>query len=287
MITVSVFAGLLVIGLLVWASLDRPVPVLDTAGVIADQQRDLIYLTVILGAIVVIPVFVLLFVIAWKFRANNKKAKYDPEYNSNHILEIIWWGVPVIIIAILSVVTFISTHALDPYKPLESDEKPVRVQVISLQWKWLFIYPDLGVASVNQMNIPEGRPVNLMLTSDAPMNAFWVPAIAGQIYTMNGMSTRLHIMSDKPGDYDGFSTNISGDGYADMQFTVRVQSEGEFKDWIEKGGRSPDVLTQESYAALAEPSVNPPRTLYLLGDARLYNDVVMKYMGHGTMEGSH
>lgn len=283
-VSVSVLAGLFVVGLITWAAVGRTAPVLETAGTIAHQQRDLIYLTIILGAVVVIPVYILLFVIGWRYRATNLKATYDPTYHGNNKLEIIWWGIPIVIIAILSVVTFISTHALDPYKPLQSDKRPVQIQVISLQWKWLFIYPELGVASVNEMNIPADRPINLTLTSDAPMNSFWVPALAGQIYTMNGMSTRLHLMADAPGRYDGFNTNISGDGYADMQFTVTAQSEGEFTDWIARGNRSADILTWEAYQELAEPSRNPPHTLYLLGDARLYNNVVMQYMGHGMGE---
>lgn len=285
---VSVLLGLMVVGLVSWATYGRPVPLLDTAGTIAHQQRDLIYLTIILGVIVLVPVYILLFTFAWKYRAGNKNAKYDPEYHDDRRLEFLWWTIPFIIILILSVVTYITSHSLDPFKRLESDKEPVYVQVVALQWKWLFIYPDHGIATVNYLNIPENTPINFDLASDAPMNSFWIPALSGQIYTMNGMRTKLSIMADKPGTYFGTSANISGEGHADMQFDVNVQTENDFHHWVHMSAMSNNLLTNEEYEALAQPSRNIPDKTYTLAVPTLFDDVIMKYMGHsGHAEGMH
>jgi cytochrome o ubiquinol oxidase subunit II len=280
-VTVSVLAGLLILGLVSIAAYGKPMPVLQTHGLLADRERELIFITVILGIVVVVPVFILLFGVAWRYRASNKKAKYEPEYDGNRGLELLWWGIPGIIILVLGVITVISTIALDPYKSLDSDKKPINVQVISLQWKWLFIYPDYHVASVQQMVIPEDTPINLTLTSDAPMNSFWVPALSGQVYTMNGMSTQLHIMADDQGTYNGTSANISGDGFADMAFKVISKSDVDFTAWAVKHEGDADTLDQASYNELAKPSKNVPVKTYKLTDANLYNEVVAKYMDSG------
>ena len=280
-VAISIAVGLFVVAIITFVSYGKFFPVLDTAGTIADQQRDLIYITVLLSIVVVVPVFALLFGIAWKYRAGNKKALYDPEYDHNGKLEIIWWGIPFIIIIILSVITFISTHALDPYKPLESSKEPVTIQVISLQWKWLFIYPEQEIATVNYMNIPKDTPINLELTSDAPMNSFWVPALAGQVYSMTGMSTKLHLEGNEIGSYRGSSANISGDGYADMDFQVHVQSEADFDRWATQARNSPTMLETSDYDALAQPSKNLPDTTYMLMVKDLYDKIVMKYMNAG------
>ena len=283
MVAVAIAAGLFVTGLIVWAAVGHNVPVLDTHGLIANQQRDLIYFTLILGGFVVIPVFIILFVVIWKYRASNPRseASYAPDYDGNNRLEALWWGIPALIIVVLGIVTGITTFALDPYKAIESDKKPITVQVIAMQWKWLFIYPDQQVASLQQLVIPEDTPINFTLTSDAPMNSFWIPALAGQVYAMSGMSTKLHIVADKPGEYMGTSANISGDGFADMKFVAKVITEQDFATWSQQG--SPDILDMQTYNKLAEPGVNPPVKTYKLSDADVYNEVVMKYM-HSGME---
>jgi len=296
---VSSFIAVAIIGAFVYVTQGRDIPVLHPSGTIAQQQQVLILITVGLGFFVVVPVFILLFVIAWRYRAGNKKAKYDPELEGNHGLEALWWGIPCLIILTLAIITYISTHALDPYKEIQSDKKPVAVQVISLNANWLFIYPEYNTATLNFMNIPEKTPINLSITSDAPMNSFWVPALAGQIYSMSGMTTKLHFMSDGQGTYNGATANISGANYADMTFKVHALSETAFKDWTQTASGSQNTLTSESYTKLAALHENKPVTTYSLKDSKLFDEVIMKYMNsgehtktpvkneteHGSMEG--
>jgi len=288
-VLISSFVAIGVIGLLVFVTQGRDMPVLNTHGTIANQQKDLIILVFALGMLVVIPVLTLLFVIAWKSRANSPKAKakYDPEFDGHLGLEALWWGIPCLFIIVLAIITGISTHALDPYKKLESTVEPVNIQVIALEWKWLFIYPDKGVATLNYLNIPEKTPINFTLTSDAPMNSFWVPSLAGQVYTMSGMSTKLSLMADTVGSYNGASANISGDGFADMKFKVNSLSETDFSKWLISSATSTNGLDSTSYATLAAQSKNDGEKTYMLMDNDLYNKVIMKYMSHeasGTKE---
>ncbi len=271
-----------IIGALTYATYGRDIPVLSPHGTIAEQQYVLLLIVVGLGFFVIVPVFVLLFVIAWKYRASNTKAKYDPHFEDHKGFEITWWGIPILIIVALAVITWVSTHALDPYKPLESEVTPVNVQVVSLEWKWLFIYPDHNVATVNYLNIPKDTPISLSITSDAPMNAFWVPALAGQVYSMTGMSTKLHFMANKVGTFHGSSSNISGDGYADMKFKVYSLNEGDFERWARQAALSENELTSSSYAELAKPSRRLPEATYALKSDTLYTDIVMKYMNHSS-----
>jgi len=280
----SSFIAVAIIGTLVYFTQGREIPVLNPQGTIADQQYILILITVALGIFVVVPVFVLLTVIAVKYRAGNKKAKYDPELEGNKVLEFLWWGIPCVIILALAIITYISTHALDPYKELESSKTPVTVQVIALNGNWLFLYPEHDAATLNFMNIPEDTPINLTITSDAPMNSFWVPALAGQVYAMSGMSTKLHIMADSEGSYQGTTANISGEHYADMRFKVYSMKEAEFTTWVKKAAASDNMLTSATYTKLVEPSANKPEATYMLMVPNLFDDVIMKYMGHGETD---
>jgi cytochrome o ubiquinol oxidase subunit 2 len=191
------------------------------------------------------------------------------------------------VIIILAVITAVSTHALDPYKPISSNKTPVKIQVIALEWKWLFVYPDKGIATLNYVNIPEDTPIDLTLTSDAPMNSFWVPALAGQVYAMSGMSTKLHLMADGVGSYNGVSANISGEGFAEMRFKVNSLTEKDFTNWAAKSMRSKDMLTSETYADLAKPSSGDSEATYMLMNNGLYNEVIMKYMGPGKSGEAH
>lgn len=272
-----------IIAALVFVTQGRDMPVLNPHGTIADQQFILIMITVGLGVFVIVPVFVLLFVIAWKYRDTNKKAKYDPEFDGHRGLEALWWGIPLAIIFVLAIITWVSTHELDPYKKLESDVTPVKVQVVSLDWKWLFIYPDYNIATVNYLNIPKNTPIDLKLTSDAPMNSFWVPALAGQVYTMTGMSTQLHFMSDSVGTYNGASANISGEGFADMKFKVYSQNETDFEAWARKASQSPDVLNEARYKELAARGSDTAEKTFMLGSPDLFDSIVKKYM-HPTTD---
>ena len=281
-VVVSSLIAAVLIAIFVYVVQGRAIPVLDTHGTIANQQRDLILLTFGLGLLVVIPVLTMLFVIAYKYRAGNTKAKYQPEFDGHLGLEAVWWGVPCIIIIVLAIITGISSHALDPFKKLESTVEPVNVQVVALEWKWLFIYPDKGVATLNYLNIPENTPINLTLTSDSPMNSFWVPALAGQVYTMTGMSTKLHLMADSVGTYNGSSANISGEGFADMGFKVNSMTSSDFSKWVIASANSKTTLDSASYAKLAAQSKNDGEVTYMLMNNSLYNDIVMKYMSHDT-----
>ena len=285
-VLISSLIAVSIVAVLAYVVQGRDIPVLNTHGTIANQQRDLILLTFGLGMLVVIPVITMLFVIAWKYRAGNTKAKYDPKFNGHLGLEALWWGIPCLIIIALSIITAISTHALDPYKQLESNAEPINVQVVALEWKWLFIYPDKGVATLNYLNIPENTPINLTLTSDAPMNSFWVPALAGQVYTMSGMSTKLHFMADKIGSFNGSSANISGEGFADMNFKVNSMTNANFSKWVSKSANSKTMLDSTSYAKIAAQSKNDGEITYMLMDNELYNKIIMKYMSHDTTDHS-
>ncbi len=273
-----VLLGAAIIGLLFVLLRGTNIAVLNPQGTIAGQERNLIFITVALGLIVVIPVFIMLFMVAWKYREGNKKAKYQPAWDNNHVIEAIWWGIPCLIIGILGVIMWKASQDLDPYRPLASSAAPLKVQVVALQWKWLFIYPDKHVASVNSLPLPVDTPVDFQITADAPMNSFWIPNLSGQIYAMSGMSTQLHIQADKIGDYDGSSANISGEGFADMTFKARVLSKSDFDGWVQSATHSVDALDETSYANLAQPSKDIAPTAYRLGQQNLYDTILMKYM---------
>lgn len=264
----------------------KNVAVLNPMGAVASAQKDLLIFTLALSALIVIPVFIMIAVFAWRYRDTNTKrtAKYTPNDDSNKWIEAIWWGIPIIIITILSVVTWISTHQLDPYKSLDSDKKPIKVQVIAMQWKWLFLYPDYGVASINVLKMPVDVPVNFEITSDAPMSSFWIPNLGTQRYAMNGMSAKLSLVADEDGRYRGSNTNINGEGYADMEFYAEtLPNQRAFDTWasmVRKEARH-DHLDMTEYSKLAEPSRgNPPQYLHL-HDEDIYAKVISKYMHHG------
>jgi len=281
-IVAAVVAFVGAIGLGVWFLGNHNVAVLNPAGTIADQQKQLMITATLLMAIVVVPVLAMTFVIAWRYRASNTKARYSPELTGNRWAEAVWWLIPLAIIVVLASIVVVTSHSLDPFKPLASDKKPLRVQVISLQWKWLFLYPDLHVASVNYLPVPTGTPLDFQLTSDAPMNSFWIPQLGGQIYTMSGMSTQLHLMATKAGDYKGSSANISGAGFAGMSFMTHATSQADFDSWVKATANSGKQMTLDSYAELAKPSENVTPTSYAFPAAydRLYDTVIMKYMSH-------
>jgi cytochrome o ubiquinol oxidase subunit 2 len=254
------------------------IPVLQPRGTIADKQRNLMFLALLLSCIVVIPVFALTIGISWKYREGNKKAKYSPELDHSRLLETIWWLVPLALILILSVVTYRSSHDLDPYKPISSSKKPLTIQVVALDWKWLFIYPEQHIASVNYVRFPAGTPLNFQMTAEAPMNSFWIPQLGGQMYVMSGMTTHLHLMANHPGTFNGSSANISGKGFAGMRFTAQATTDADFAQWARLAQQSPKHLTLEEYAQLSKPSENNPRTLYTAPIDGLYDTIELKYM---------
>ncbi len=253
------------------------IAVLHPKGVIGEKQRDLLWIATFLMLIVVIPVFVLTFAIGWRYRAENAKAKHSPDWDHSFLAECVWWGVPCAIIVILGVYTYKGCHELDPFKPLEA-EKEMTIQVVALRWKWLFIYPEQKIATVNFVQFPEKTSIHFEITSDAPMNSFWIPELGGQVYAMSGMRSELYLMANGVGEYRGSSANISGKGFSSMFFTAASTSEEEFSSWVETvRGESPS-LGMEEYKKLASPSEYNPPAFYVLGDDGLFNWIVMKYM---------
>lgn len=254
------------------------IAVLDPKGIIAADEKQVMITAVCLMLLVVIPVILLNFFFAWRYRASNTKATYKPEWSHSTILEIICWTVPCIIIGVLGALTWITSHQLDPYKPLDSKVKPLIVQVVAMDWKWLFIYPAQNIATVNYLQLPVNVPVRFLITADAPMNAFQIPQLAGQIYAMPGMQTKLNIMASETGSYSGFSANISGDGFSGMKFIAKVTSQDEFNRWVKSVKKAPAKLTQKMYDQLAKPSENDPVQYFSFAQKDIYNGIIMKYM---------
>ncbi len=257
--------------------------VLNPAGDIAVRQGNLILVATALMLIVIVPVIALTFWFAWRYRASNTEATYKPDWDHSTQLELVIWGVPLLIIIALGAVTWIGTHLLDPYRPLgrlaegrpvPAEVKPLEVQVVALDWKWLFVYPEYGVASVNQMAAPVDRPITFRLTSSSTMNAFYVPALAGMIYTMPAMETKLHAVINKEGDYEGFSSHYSGEGFSHMRFRFHALSDAGFDRWIADARADGQALTRAEYLQLEVPSAREPSRLYASVDAGLFDAVV-------------
>jgi cytochrome o ubiquinol oxidase subunit 2 len=254
------------------------IPVLDPKGVIAEKERDLIITASLLMLIVVIPVFILTLAFAWVYREGNAKAKHLPDWEHNYIAEYCWWGVPIFIIAILAIITWKSCYELNPFKPIETEKSPLTVQAIALEWKWLFIYPEQGIATINFVQFPEKTALNFEITSDAPMNSFWIPQLGGQIYAMPAMRSKLHLIANEPGVFRGCSANISGTGFAGMKFTAKSSSEEDFNDWVQSVKQSPKNLNLEEYQHLLKPSEYVPVAYYVLTQEDLFDRILMKYM---------
>lgn len=255
------------------------VAVFTPRGPIAAQEKNLIRTAILLMLMVVAPVFTLLFSFAWKYRAGNEKAKYEPEKSHGIFGELVWWAFPAAVVAVLAVITWGAAHALDPYKPLAAaGAKPLTIQVAALNWKWLFIYPEQGIATVNFLEFPERTPLNFELTADAPMNSFWIPQLGGQMYAMAGMVSQLHLMADSAGEYAGRAAEINGRGYAGMKFTAKSVSDDDFSAWVASVKQAPSALTLDGYNRLAEPSENNPAASYSSVEKNLYNTIVVKFM---------
>lgn len=268
----------------VWLLRDTSMAVLDPRGAIGVHQRDLIVIAFALMLIVVIPVFALTFFIAWRYRAGNTKAKYTPNWDHHRVAESIWWGLPMAIILILGVIAWKSSHELDPYRSLDSAVKPVTIQVVALQWKWLFIYPEQKVASVNFVQFPEHTPVNFVITADAPMNSFWIPSLGGQVYAMSGMETKLHLIANETGDFNGSSANISGEGFSGMTFVARSSNQSDFDNWVYTARQSDTPLDRPVYDELAKQSHDNPVKTYSSVDTGLFGGIIDKYMMPGMQQ---
>lgn len=286
-IFLGIMLGLLIIVLASLYLSQKDIVVLNPKGLIGVKQKDLFWISTLLMLIVVIPVFVLTIWAVWKYRVGHDKQKYDPEWNHSTVAEIVWWGVPFVIVIILSVLNWIACYELDPFRPIASDKKTLTIQVVALEWKWLFIYPDQKIATVNFIQIPVDTPVQFVITADAPMNSFWIPQLGGQIFAMPAMRTELYLIANEKGDYRGVSAHLSGKGFSGMTFTVRAGNEEEFKAFVEEGKNADQDLNLDSYKMLAKPSKNNPFAFYKLEYEGLFDWIVMKYMmpEHSVQEG--
>lgn len=253
--------------------------ILDPKGVIAAAEKKLFLEALGLMLLVVIPVVIMSFVIPYRYRASNTKAKYTPNWAHNNLMEVVWWTIPCVIIVILSVWTWIYTHTLDPYRPLAPDKNTVMIEAIALDWKWLFIYPGHHIATINYVVIPVNKPVRFFITSDAPMNSFEVPQLAGQIYAMTGMQTKMNMMATSTGLYTGLSTNFSGNGFSGMNFKVKVTSEKDYQSWLNTVEKSPKHLTMAEYNKLTKHTENNPVEYFSHVLPHLFSMSVIKYMG--------
>jgi cytochrome o ubiquinol oxidase subunit 2 len=229
--------------------------VLDPQGPIAAAERTILLNATVIMAAVVVPVILLTLAFAWWFRAGNKWARRAPDWAYSGPVEVTVWAIPTLVILFLGGIAWIGSHDLDPARPVASAAPPLEVQVVSLDWKWLFIYPDLGVASVNRLVVPAGTPLRLQLTSASVMNSFFVPQLGSQIYTMAGMTTTLHLQADTPGTYAGLSAQFSGDGFSDMRFDTVATTPAGFTEWLAAARASTDTLDVMHYTALAHPGV--------------------------------
>ncbi|GEP03017.1 cytochrome ubiquinol oxidase subunit II [Methylobacterium oxalidis] len=241
--------------------------VMNPAGDVAVQQRNLIIASTALMLLVILPVIVLTFLFAWRYRASNTEATYDPDWHHSTQLEVVIWTVPLLIILALGAMTWVSTHTLDPFKPLTRlapnkpvppEVKPLTVEVVALDWKWLFIYPEHGIASLNEMAAPANVPITFKITSSSVWNTFYVPALAGMIYAMPGMQTPLHAVMNHEGEFRGQSAHYSGSGFSRMTFGFRSLSREGFDAWVAKAKASATPLDRDAYQALEKPSEAVP-----------------------------
>jgi cytochrome o ubiquinol oxidase subunit II len=281
-VVLACLAGLIIAGLVAFAWLHGAnLSVLNPAGPVGSEERDVIVITVLLSAVVVLPLFGMLFAFAWKYRSTDFSAQVFHEPNWDHdswMAEAVWWVVPTIIVFTLSVLLIKTSHDLDPYRPLASSVEPITIEVVALDWKWLFIYPEQGIATVNMIEFPVGTPVHFELTADAPMNQFWIPKLGGQIMVMPGMQTQLSLLSNSTGEFNGLSSEINGEGFAGMNFTAKAVSIADFNSWVMNIRASNRPLTANTYSTLAASSTYNPVSYYSSVDPDLYNTVMMNYM---------
>jgi len=263
---------------------------LDPSGDVARQQSDVMIVTTAITLLIVVPVLVAIGVVAWRYRASNKQARYDAEWDHSPQLELVVWAGPLLIIIAVGAISWIGTHQLDPYRPLDRVAKgqpvaagttPLEVDVVSLRWKWLFFYPQYGVATVNQLAAPVDVPIRFKMTSDAMMDAFSVPELAGMVYTMPGMQTVLHAVINKPGQYRGFSANYSGAGFTDMRFSFEGMSQRDFDDWIARVRAGGGELDSKAYDQLRQPQRDAPVRHYAHFEPDLYTRILDRCIDPG------
>ena len=285
--------GLLLLPLLLLSACNSLV-VMAPSGDIAAQQAHLIVVSTMLMLLIIVPVIGLIIFFAWRYRQGNTEATYAPDWDHSTRLELVIWGAPLLIIIALGLITWISTHVLDPYRPLSridaarpiaADTKPLIVEVVALDWKWLFIYPELGIATVNELVAPVDVPVRFKITASTVMNSFYIPALAGQIYAMPGMQTTLNAVINKAGSYDGFSANYSGAGFSGMRFKFHGKDQAGFDAWVKsvKAGAGDGTLDRGAYTLLEKPSEREPVRHYASVSSDLYNAILNRCVEPGSV----
>ncbi len=289
-IILIVFAGLVDLALLIRHFVDgKNIALFNPKGLIARQQHGLIMLIVVTLLMVAIPTLFMLYFTAWKYRETNLKAVHSPNAQSSKLFVFIMWLFPAIVIFSLGVGMWDATHKLAPQKTITSSVKPITIQVVTLRWKWLFIYPEQNIATVNFVQIPVDTPVRFELTADeVPMSSFWIPNLGGQLYSMTSHVNPLNLIADTPGDYPGSAAEINGAGFAGMKFVTRVSGAEDFKVWVDQVKQSPDVLNSTKYESILKPSEYNQAEYFSAFDSSLYDKVVGKYLGpsggHGHNE---
>ena len=248
--------------------------IMRPAGPVGEQNRLILLNALSIMLIIVVPTMLATLAFAWWFRAGNSRARYRPDWAYSGRIEAIVWAIPIITILFLGGVIWVGSHQLDPARPLPYRKPALEVQVIALDWKWLFIYPSQGVASVNQLVVPLDRPVHFRLTSASVMTSFFVPRLGSQIYVMNGMATQLNLQANRPGAYFGTAAQFSGDGFSDMQFLVHAVPAKAFALWVENTRGHGPALDRRSYASLARQSQAVLPYNYGTVDSRLFDAVV-------------
>ena len=265
---------------------------LNAPGDIAAQQGQLIEQASWLMLIIIIPVVVLSLLFAWRYRASNRDATYKPDWDHSTQLELVIWAAPLMIIIALGAITWITTHTLDPYRPIDRIDasrpvpghvKPLVIEAVAMDWKWLFIYPELGIATVNEVAAPIDRPIAFKITATSVMNSFYIPALAGQIYAMPGMETQLHAVMNKVGNYEGFSANYSGAGFSHMNFRFKGLDDADFEQWVQHIQTQGTDLDRNTYLQLAKPSIDAPVQLYSHFAPELYHDILNICVEPGSM----
>lgn len=276
--------GLVGLGLLVAFLLTgTDVALMNPKGLIAGEQRRLLLFATALLLTIAIPSLTIFYFVAWKYRESNEKAHYNPDARHSKLFVLGLWTIPSYIALLMIILLWSATHKLEPQKTIATGTKPLTIQVVAMRWKWLFIYPEQNIATVNFVQVPVDTPVQFEISADeAPMSSFWIPHLGGQLYAMTGHVNRLNLLAEKPGDYPGSSAEINGKGFAGMKFTARASSKQAFDLWVQAVKQSPEVLDATEYQALLAPSENNPSVLYSEADSGLYDTMLMKYAGsHG------
>jgi cytochrome o ubiquinol oxidase subunit 2 len=250
---------------------------LDPKGPIGEMERFVILAAFGLMLLVIVPVIIMALWFPWKYRETNTEAVYAPKWSHSKTIEWIVWTIPAVIVTILSILIWQTTHRLDPYKPIETGVAPIRIEAISLDWKWLFIYPDQGIASVNELVFPAGVPLSFRITSASVMTSFFIPQLGSQIYAMGGMQTRLHLLADEPGTYAGQNNQYSGQGYTEMNFAAIATSAEDFAAWTAKVKQAPERLDLPRMDALETPSVADPVHHFSSVAPGLFDHILQKY----------